>query len=462
MILGGNLGILAATLSFAMGMMMLGNPKKAARGNALLVIGMICALFSTILIQTNSNLSIPWVNISIILGILFIGVIIGKKVSFGFELTKMPELVSLFNGFGGAAAGLIGLVGILETNASLELSNLIILSSSIFLGFMTFTASCVAFLKLGGKYNLRIANNKIYTTISLLICIGLILQTILFPTNSFFTLALLGLILFSLLNGIFFASAIGGGDMPILISVLNGFTGVLTVIAGIYFESTIMILAGVFVAATGIILTVQMCSAMNTSLKKVFLGSNVAIGNAEDSRSYEEIQTTTPAKVAADLILVKKVVIVPGFGLAVAKAQKLCRELMEQLAEADIELKFVIHPVAGRMPGHMNVLLAEAGIEYEHILDLTKGNEYLSETDLCLVIGANDVVNTSAENDAHSIIHGMPIIQTYKAKKVVVVKRSLSPGYAGIKNPLFENKNSELLLIDAKEALDKVITELKM
>ncbi len=462
MILTGNIGIFAATASFLMGMMIMGNPKKAVMGNLLLVIGMIVAILSTIFLQSSFTENIQWGSILFIIGLLAIGTLIGNRISFGFQLTKMPELVSLFNGFGGLAAGLIGLVGIMSFKLVNDLMNTSILLVSVGLGFLTFSASLIAFLKLGGKFKKYIPNNRAYSLITLLICVLLIIKLLFFPHVDTYMLTVSLLIIFSLLHGIFFANGVGGGDMPILISILNGLTGLLTVISGIYFESAIMILSGVFVGATGIILTVKMCGAMNTSLLKVFLGSNVQLGSAEDASNYSVLQETNTVKVASDLTLVKKVVIVPGFGLAVAKAQKLCRELKDELNAMGVELKFVIHPVAGRMPGHMNVLLAEAGIEYGDILDLDKGNIYLNETDLCLVIGANDVVNTAAENDTSSSIHGMPIVQTYKAKKVIIVKRSLSPGYAGIKNPLFENQNSAMLLVDAKDAIERVLSELKM
>jgi len=461
MILGGNIGILAAAFSFIMGMMMLGSPGKAAHGNRLLVLGMIVALASTIGLHSFSSAEVPWLNIGVILVILLIGTIIGLRMSYRFELTKMPELVSLFNGFGGATAGLIGIVGLYSEEPYGDLISTLILSVSIFLGFMTFSGSYIAFLKLGGKFKMRIPNNRsllLFTLAISVLIIGLIVAHI---GAELFIPTLLCLVVLSLLFGVFFASGIGGGDMPILISVLNGFTGALTAISGAYFGSTIMILAGVFVTATGVILTFQMCAAMNTSLKKVLMGSTVTFANSLDAEGYEQINETTSTKVASDLVLMKRVVIVPGFGLAVAKAQKACRELKSKLDQANIELKFVIHPVAGRMPGHMNVLLAEAGIEYSDILDLDQGNDYLEEADLCLVIGANDVVNISAENDVNSIIHGMPIVKTYKAKKVVVIKRSLSAGYAGIKNPLFEVENTELLMTDAKLALERIVDELK-
>lgn len=463
MILSGNIGVLAATVSFILGMMMMGNPKSALRGNLLLVLGMCLAIVSTILIQTNYGLNFPWKNLLFVATLIVIGIVVGRKVSFGFQLTKMPELVALFNGFGGLAAALIGMVGIIGAQDITKISSQVILLASIFLGVMTFSGSIVAFFKLGGRMKLKIKHNRVFTIGSLVLSVLLILQLLLFQNLELFSLSLIGLVFLSLTHGFFFSNAIGGGDMPILISVLNGLTGILTVISGIYFESTIMILAGVFVGATGIILTFQMCIAMNTSLMKVFIKSKSQfLGGGSDTTSYEDLKETSAAKLASDLMLAKQVVVVPGFGLAVAKAQKLCKELLEELSEKDTDLKFVIHPVAGRMPGHMNVLLAEAGIEYSSILDMDKGNELLKETDICLVIGANDVVNTSAENNSTSPIHGMPIIRTYNAKKVVVIKRGLSPGYAGIKNPLFENDNSELLFIDAKDALEKVISELKM
>lgn len=462
MILTGQIGILASTLSFVMGMVLMGNPKKAAKGNLLLVLGMLAAIVSTIIVQSDSFTELPWMNISLIAGLLAVGTLAGRKISFSFQLTKMPELVSLFNGFGGLAASLIGFVGLFAVGIEMSISNQSILLVSIFLGLMTFSASLLAYFKLGGKFRGHIKFNRSYTLLSLILSVALIVKLLLWPSADLFVATLAALVLFSFIHGFFFASAVGGGDMPILISVLNGLTGVLTVISGIYFESTIMILAGVFVGATGLILTVQMCSAMNTSLINVFVKSKTMAGATEEANQYADLTETSAARLASDLTLSKKVVIVPGFGLAVAKAQGLCRDLKDELKNLDIEVKFVIHPVAGRMPGHMNVLLAEAGIEYADILDLNKGNEYLAETDVCLVIGANDVVNTAAEDDETSSIHGMPIVKTYLATKVITIKRSLSPGYAGIKNPLFEKQQSELFFLDAKVALENVLTELKM
>ncbi|WP_066755738.1 NAD(P)(+) transhydrogenase (Re/Si-specific) subunit beta [Crocinitomix algicola] len=463
MILGGNLGVLFGAFSFVVGMLLMGNPKKAFKGNLLLVIGMIAAIIGTVMIQLVELNNIPWARLGVLLGLLMIGTLIGKKVSFSFQLTKMPELVSLFNGFGGLAAGLIALVGILQINGNeFSIASLSLLVSSVFLGLFTFSGSLVAFYKLGGRYKWNFKTNQWVNASILILNIGLIFAVLFANSPLIGLMALFLLVVTSLLHGIAFSNGIGGGDMPILISVLNGLTGLLTTVSGIYFGSTVMILSGVFVGATGVILTVQMCAAMNTSLVKVFFGGATVGSQAGANNDYSELIETTAPKVAGDLMLLQKVAIVPGFGLAVAKAQKVCRELKDELAGMGIELKFVIHPVAGRMPGHMNVLLAEAGIEYDDILDLAEGNDYLEEADLCFVIGANDVVNISAENDHESVIYGMPIVQTYKAKRVVVLKRSLSPGYAGIKNPLFENEQTSMLFLDAKSALELIVKNLKL
>lgn len=461
MAITGNLGYLLATLSFVLGMIQMNNPGTAKRGNFVMILGMFLAILSTLLLSTNLELDSYWQNWLLIAGLLLLGVALGRKISFAFEITRMPELVSLFNGFGGLSAAFISLASIIVAFDSVSIGIKILLLGSLYLGVMTFSASILAFLKLGGKFGISFSKNQAFTGITLIFSIILIVQAIFTESYSEFIVYIALLFIFSLFNGIFFANGVGGADMPVLISVLNGLTGIITTISGVYFENTIMILLGVFVGFTGVILTIQMSRAMNTSLGRVFFSKRKKQSSTSGAVSYTNIQETTAAKIATELAFTRRVVIVPGFGLAVAQAQKLCFELKEHLSELDIELKFVIHPVAGRMPGHMNVLLAEANISYDDILDLEKGNEYLSESDYCFIIGANDVVNIAAELDENSPIFGMPIIQTYKAKKVVVIKRSLANGYAGISNPLFDLDRCYLLLADAKIGLAQIISELK-
>jgi H+-translocating NAD(P) transhydrogenase subunit beta len=460
MILLANYGYLTATTLFVVGMILMGNPKKAARGNGLLILGMILAIISTFALSLSNTGTIPWNKIILISSLILIGTYLGRKISFSFKITRMPELVSLFNGFGGLCAALISLTGIIAYQGELNIFTKVILMGSLFLGLVTFSGSIIAYYKLAGKLKSKLSNNVIFMWITLFSCF-LILFDGLMESNTFdFTISLVLLSIFSLLHGIFFANGVGGGDMPVLISVLNGLTGVLTAISGIYFENTIMVLLGVFVGATGLILTIQMSKAMNKSIRKVFIGGN-KISKFKPTDLELKINETSPSSIASDLTYAKKVAIVPGYGLAIAQAQKTCLELKQLLNKYDTDVKFVIHPVAGRMPGHMNVLLAEANIPYEDILDLEQGNEYIAESDVCFVIGANDVVNISAENEKTSPIYGMPIIQTYKSEKVVVIKRSLSNGYADIQNPLFGEENCRMFFMDAKIGLEQIVVDLK-
>ncbi|SFT48285.1 NAD(P) transhydrogenase subunit beta [Lishizhenia tianjinensis] len=461
MALFGNFGYLFSTAFFALGMVYMGNPKRASKGNALLILGMITAVVSTLGFNASEGLDFNWNRLLLILALLIVGIVAGRKISFSFKITRMPELVSLFNGFGGLCAALIGWVSLFQTNVELSQSSQVILLLSLFMGFSTFSGSMIAFFKLGGKLKKAWRGNNAYMWLTLLLS-GVTFLSSLQP-NTFIdvktSVLLLGL--FSLSYGVFFANGVGGGDMPVLISVLNGLTGVLTTISGIYFENTIMILLGVFVGATGVILTIQMCKAMNKSFVKIFFNTAKKAIHIQGEAEELDIKETSSASIVADLTLAKKVAIVPGYGLAIAQAQKACYELKNLLNAYDTDVKFVIHPVAGRMPGHMNVLLAEANIPYADILDLDKGNEYLAESDLCFVIGANDVVNTSAETNENSPIYGMPIIQTYLAQKVVIIKRSLSNGYADIQNPVFGLENSSMYFTDAKVGLESIVTELK-
>jgi NAD(P) transhydrogenase subunit beta len=460
MILIANYGYLLATILFVGGMIFMGNPKKAARGNALLIAGMVIAVLGTFVMSLSQNEYFPLNKILIIVGILLVGTFLGRKISFGFKITRMPELVSLFNGFGGVCAALISLAGLILHYGSMNLTTKLILMGSLFLGFLTFSGSVIAYYKLSGRLKRKLSKNSIFMWITLVFSMVILFDGMLEVSLSGFIIGIILLTIFSLLFGVFFANGVGGGDMPVLISVLNGLTGLLTAVSGIYFGNSVMVLLGVFVGATGLILTIQMSKAMNKSVFKVFFGGNkLAKSNfVEFDIDFTEISAPS---IVSDLTFAKKVVIVPGYGLAIAQAQKTCLELKQLLNEYDTEVKFVIHPVAGRMPGHMNVLLAEVNIPYEDILDLEQGNNYIAESDICFVIGANDVVNTSAEDQEASPIYGMPIIQTYKSQKVVVIKRGLSNGYADIQNPLFGAENCSMFFSDAKVGLEQIVLDLK-
>jgi NAD(P) transhydrogenase subunit beta len=264
----------------------------------------------------------------------------------------------------------------------------------------------------------------------------------------------------ALVYGLLFALPVGGADMPVLIAVLNAVTGVATAFSGILFESTIMLLGGILVGATGILLTIQMCKAMNRSLRKVLIGGHAA--RAELTGNGEQlIQTITNAETASVLAFAQQVAIVPGFGLAAAQAQKLCFEMQKALNAQGTNVKYIIHPVAGRMPGHMNVLLAEANVDYDDIVEMEEVNDNMEQFDACVVIGANDVVNPAAEENESSPIYGMPVIRAYRAKHVIVLKRGMAAGYSGVSNPLFEKSNCRLLFGDAKTSLQKIVEELK-
>ncbi|MEZ4924309.1 MAG: NAD(P)(+) transhydrogenase (Re/Si-specific) subunit beta [Crocinitomicaceae bacterium] len=458
----GNVGYTAAMTSLVFGMILMSNPEKAKKGNKILIVGMLLAVVSTIVLYSNLEAQIPWKNWLLIIGVLALGTVVGGKITWGYKLTKMPELIALFNGLGGLAAVLIGYSGLIGSTR-VEGLEFTLLITSVVLGMVTFSGSLIAFFKLTGKLTKSLSQNRAFMVLCLSFCVLFVFKLAMQSNASEFGMNLIFLSFFSFLLGVFFANNVGGADMPVLISVLNGFTGVITCITGLYFENTIMILLGVFVGFTGLVLTIQMSKAMNRNLIKVFFSSiKTSNHSSEGAESYHNIQEITAATIASELTFVKKVAIIPGFGLATAHAQHACKKLMDRLNEMNIDVKFIVHPVAGRMPGHMNVLLAEANVSYENTLELDQGNEFLLEADYCFIIGANDVVNTSAEVDDKSPIYGMPIIQAYQASRVVIIKRSLGNGYAGIANPLFDENHTRMYLTDAQKGLTSIVDELKI
>lgn len=457
-----NLVYLLSAIGFIGGIKLMAAPSSARNGNLLSAVAMILAIAATAILMVVQHHQLN--NVYLLVALLLVGTIIGKGLSQSYEMTRMPELISLFNALGGLCALIIGINESFISDMAIEQSTIkIVLLLGVFLGGASFSGSIIAFYKLAGKMKTSF-RSKALTFGCWFLVIGLSIWHFFQPNVAlnFQTLSLLiGAI--SLVYGVLFALPVGGADMPVLISVLNAVTGIATAISGMLFESTIMLLGGILVGSTGVLLTIQMCKAMNRSLKKVLLGQTAAVtrkGNTGEA--LQEIQTISTAETASILAFSKNVAIIPGFGMAVSQAQKECFELQKRLQGLGAQVKYIIHPVAGRMPGHMNVLLAEANIDYNDIVEMDEVNHNMGQFDAAIIIGANDVVNPAAETDSESVVYGMPIIKAYQAKQVIVMKRGMSAGYSGASNPLFERANCKLLFGDAKYSLHQIIEEVKM
>jgi len=449
--------LFVACVLLIIGLRKLSHPDTASTGNLLaalaLGLGVLVAVIYPLETQNNNYL---YIIIGIFIGSL-IGMITARKVA----MTAMPEMVSLFNGFGGLSAALISLVWMVNNNAQGNTSEIGIILLNLFLGLVAFMGSMVAYGKLSGKlkdHHLRIPFSTVVNVLFLIVAICSIL---------FFSymgyLSTSQLILFSVLSllyGITFVAPIGGADMPVVISSLNSLTGITAAISGIITDNKLMLLGGVLVGSSGIILTLLMCKAMNRPLLSVIFGS-FSTAKGEGTEVNGNVKEIAPSDLAIQLAYSQRVCIVPGYGMAVAQAQKVIKEIEEVLEAKDVEFKYAIHPVAGRMPGHMNVLLAEANVSYDKLLDLEEANKYLESTDVAIIVGANDVVNPSALDDPSSKIFGMPILDLSETKNVVVLKRSMNPGYAGIQNPLFFKDNNKMLFGDAKKSIEIILRELK-
>ena len=441
-----------------MGLRNLSHPKTAVKGNSQAAIGIAIGILVAIFypLETTDN-NYLFIIIGIISGSV-IGYIAAKKVA----MTAMPEMVSLFNGLGGLSAAFISLVWLFNHHAIGDFKNMAIVLLNLFLGFVAFLGSMVAYGKLSGKLKDKYTKIPFATVLNLIILFIAIVAIIYFGVQGKLTLN--ELILFSVISLIYgytFVAPIGGADMPVVISLLNSLTGITAAISGIMTDNKLMLLGGILVGSSGIILTLLMCNAMNRSLWSVIFGSFSSSAKAKEQAIEGNVKTITPADLAIQLAYSQKVAFIPGYGMAVAQAQKVVKEMEDLLEEKGVEVKYCIHPVAGRMPGHMNVLLAEADVSYDKLFDLDESNEYLKQVDVAIVIGANDVVNPAAKEDPNSKIYGMPILDVTKSKQVVVLKRSMNPGYAGIQNPLFFKDNTKMLFGDAKESLLEILTELK-
>ena len=453
-----NYAYLISIILFIIGLKKLSHPDTAKNGNLIAASGMGLAILATLVypIEGASN-NYLWIAIAMIVGGV-IGFTAAKKV----KMTAMPEMVSFFNGLGGASTMLISIVEFYNYPAAASPLNgpMITTVFALFIGSISFTGSMIAYGKLQGflRDSLVLPFPQFINTTLLLLVIGISVFTLVQPELNFtYVIILLAL---SLVYGITFVTPIGGGDMPVVISLLNSFTGIGAALAGLIYGNQVMIFGGILVGAAGTILTVLMCKAMNRSIFNVIIGGFSGSGKSSAGDGREQVvKEATHNDLAIQLKYSQKVIVVPGYGLAVAQAQHTCHELEALLEAEGVDIKYAIHPVAGRMPGHMNVLLAEADVPYPKLMELDDANREFLTTDVVLVVGANDVVNPAAKEDQGSPIYGMPILDVELAKNVVVLKRSMNPGYAGIQNPLFFGEKTKMLFGDAKSSIQKLIEE---
>jgi NAD(P) transhydrogenase subunit beta len=450
---------LLASILFILGLKRLSHPETARKGSAIAAAGMVLGIIATILFHQNAN-GEGIGNLGWIITALAVGTMIGIWLSKRAKMTEMPQLVSLFNGFGGASSATIATVEYF-TNPTQDSATLAVLLLGLVVGGVSFTGSIVAWGKLDGRIKdwssnaLTLVNGAFLLVLAALVAYGAMdSQGLGGHTLVWILLAL------SFIYGITFVMPIGGADMPVVISLLNTLTGVAAIFTGFLYSNQMMLTGGVFVGASGLILTLLMCKAMNRSLFNVIVGS---FGGGASSKSMGDatIKEISLSDAAVLCGYASQVCIVPGYGLAVAQAQHTCHEFEKQLENRGVNVFYAIHPVAGRMPGHMNVLLAEADVPYPKLLEMDEANDRMANTDVVIVVGANDVVNPAAETDPGSPIFGMPIIQAHNAKNVIVMKRSMGKGYAGIENELFYDPKTRMLFGDAKATLGKLVSEMK-
>ena len=454
-----NLSYILASMLFIFGLKQLGSPETAQRGNLISSSGMLLAVLVTLV--NNQIISYEWLAIGLILGIL-----VGATAASLVKMTSMPELVALFNGFGGIASLLVGSAEYLSTGG-LGLISLTAIFLTLIIGGVTFSGSLIAY----GKLSEILPGRQITFKGQRIVLIVMFLTALFLGGHLIFDFSLSGwsslytfllLISFALVIGLLITLPIGGADMPVIIALLNSYSGLAASAAGFVINNNVLIVAGALVGASGLILTNIMCKAMNRSLANVVFGS---IASASSSNiNVEDVGEIKPINISdAYLILeaANSVLVVPGYGMAVSQAQHAVRELGELLEENGCEVNYAIHPVAGRMPGHMNVLLAEANVSYDQLQEPDDVNPVMDTVDVCIVIGANDVVNPDAKENEGSPIYGMPIIEADRSKTVFILKRSMAAGFAGIDNPLFGKENSRMLFGDAKESISGLVAEFK-
>ncbi len=455
-----DIAYLLSAVSFIYGLKMLSHPKTARNGNMIASLGMLIAIVATVLLGT--DLDFKWIGVAMV-----IGSIIGAFFAMRVEMTQMPQLVAIFNGFGGGASALVASAEFLKTGVDSSLFLIISITLSVLVGTLTFTGSFIAFGKLQGLVTTKPVTFPGQQLLNAALAIIMFSAAYMIPTygmNSFYVILAL-----SALLGILLVIPIGGADMPVVISLLNSYSGIAAAMTGFVLVQSnpsagnALIICGSLVGASGMILTQIMCKGMNRSLANVIFG---AVGGEDGGAASGEgqqlnIKSYSTEEAAMIFDAAEKIIVVPGYGLAVAQAQHAVREVAEFLEGKGKNVLYAIHPVAGRMPGHMNVLLAEANISYEQLKDLDEINPEFEDCDVALVLGANDVVNPAARTETGSPIYGMPILNVDKARTVMVNKRSMNAGFAGIQNELFGYDNTIMIFGDAKDMLTQLLSDLK-
>ncbi len=459
-----NISYLAASILFILGIKRLSHPKTAQNGNFLAALGMLIAILATVSTETLINLEL------IIIGII-IGSIVGATFAVKVEMTQMPQMVAIFNGFGGGASALVAAAEFLNPSKPLVNFDMGTIMFSVFVGALTLTGSFIAFGKLqgfiSGKPITFPGQQFINATLALLLLFlsfkMISNNSIILPEQETDFTFFYYIIAISALMGILLTIPIGGADMPVVISLLNSYSGIAAAATGFVLENNGLIIAGSLVGASGIILTTIMCKGMNRSLTNVIFGAMGSDDSEASQADDRQVQVKSYSTEEAAMIFdaAEKIIVVPGYGLAVAQAQHAVREVAEFLQSKEKEVLYAIHPVAGRMPGHMNVLLAEANIPYEQLKDLDEINPEFEDCDVALILGANDVVNPAARHNTSSPIFGMPILDVDKSRTVMINKRTMNPGFAGIQNELFGYDNSIMIFGDAKEMLQQLLKDLK-
>jgi NAD(P) transhydrogenase subunit beta len=455
-----------ASVLFIFGLKQMGKPRTAVQGNYLGAAGMGLALLVTLYSIWRRGEPFP-----LLLSGIVIGSVIGTVIALRIQMTAMPQMVALFNGFGGAASVFVAGADLIQASGrpvdpETQASVLVATAASGIVGAITFWGSLVAYGKLEEipwmRKPFRIPNQQLINGLLALITLGL---TVLMVMQGYGTLSLVAFTLVIILSsvlGVFLVNPIGGADMPVVIALLNSYSGIAAAATGFVIDNNVLIISGSLVGASGIILTNLMCKAMNRSLFNVLFGvMEAGKSTANVAEIYANVRSTTAEDIAMILDSAQRVVFVPGYGLAVAQAQHAVRDLGTLLEARGVKVEYAIHPVAGRMPGHMNVLLAEADVDYEKLKEMDVINPTMETVDVGIVIGANDVVNPIARTDPSSPIAGMPIIDIDKARTVIVIKRSLSPGFAGIPNPLFAADNTLMFYSDGQQAVLDIVRAMK-
>ncbi len=451
-----------AALLFIFSLKGLSNQESAKSGNIYGMIGMAIALTAAI---ASVKSGVHWVFIAMIIG-ASIGLFLAKRV----EMTQMPELVALLHSFVGLAAVLVGYNSYLDPNTKLLAADehtihLIEIFVGVFIGAVTFSGSIIAFGKLNGMFSsspLMLPGKHMLNLAAVIVSVLLMIGFFKTDSSALALLCLFIMTLIALAFGVHLVASIGGADMPVVVSMLNSYSGWAAAAAGFMLSNDLLIVTGALVGSSGAILSYIMCKAMNRSFISVIAGGFGSDGSSTGAAEGEmgEYREWKPNEVAQALKEARSVIIVPGYGMAVAQAQAAVSNITDKLKAAGIQVRFAIHPVAGRLPGHMNVLLAEAKVSYDIVLEMDEINDDFPNTDVVWVIGANDIVNPSAEDDPNSPIAGMPVLEVWKSKTVVISKRSMNTGYAGVQNPLFFKENSYMLFGDAKDSVEKVLADL--